>query len=196
MSPRDTRVVVLAQPTEQEARAWCFEHYATWLPLAGEIVFFNRSWYNHPGVERVMGCCTRNEVTDLLASAPVFEELLVHCGFERARYYPDVSQSEQKLRLKDRYDNPLKHWKRSPVDDKALDLWDAYSKARNEMRTGTDRPLAPWMIVKADDTTAARLALMQGMLRQLGRKDQACKSSGGIKRSVPFRGGADQTAQS
>jgi polyphosphate kinase 2 len=170
MSPRDTRVVALAKPTEQEGRSWYFERYTNELPLAGEIVFFNRSWYNRAGVERVMGFCKKDAVAEFFKAAPIFEELLVHCGFELIKYYLDISKTEQKKRLKDRHDNPLKQWKRSSVDDQAIELWQAYSEARNEMLERTHRQIAPWTIVKADDKAAARLAVMRDLQLRIGGK--------------------------
>ncbi len=170
MSPRDTRVVALAKPTEQEGRSWYFERYTNELPLVGEIVFFNRSWYNRAGVERVMGFSKKDAVAEFFNATPVFEELLVHCGFELIKYYLDISKAEQKIRLKDRRDNPLKHWKRSPVDDQALELWQDYSDARNEMLERTHTQIAPWTIVKADDKAAARLAVMRDLCLRIGGK--------------------------
>ena len=170
MSPRDTRVIALAKPTEQEGRSWYFERYTNELPLAGEIVFFNRSWYNRAGVERVMGFSKKNAVAEFFNAAPVFEELLVHCGFELIKYYLDISKAEQKIRLKDRRDNPLKHWKRSPVDDQALELWQDYSDARDEMLERTHTQIAPWTIVKANDKAAARLAVMRDLCFRIGGK--------------------------
>lgn len=171
MSPRDTRIVALGKPGEREARAWYFERYVSQLPLSGEIVIFNRSWYNRAGVERVMQFCTADEYKDFMEMVPSFEQMLGHCGFTIVKYYLDVSRKEQKRRLKERSDDPLKQWKRSPVDAEAVRLWDEYSEARNEMLKRTNTPAAPWIIVKADDKPAARLALMRDIVRRLSSDD-------------------------
>lgn len=171
MSPRDTRIVALGKPGEREARAWYFERYVSQLPLSGEIVFFNRSWYNRAGVERVMEFCTDDEYREFMEMVPSFEQMLGHCGFTIVKFYLDVSRKEQKHRLKDRSEDPLKQWKRSPVDAEAVRLWDKYSEARNEMLKRTNTPAAPWIIVKADDKSAARLALMREIVRRLSSDD-------------------------
>lgn len=170
LSPRDTRIVAPGKPTERDRRAWYFERYAEQLPLAGEIVFFNRSWYNRAGVERVMGFCTEEDVAQFYAAVPAFEQLLAHCGFELAKYYLDISKGEQKRRLRERRENPLKQWKRSTVDDRAVDLWKAYGAARDEMLARTHLPFAPWTVVKADDKRTARLAIMRDLVRRLSKK--------------------------
>jgi polyphosphate kinase 2 len=170
LSPRDTRIVAPGKPTERDRRAWYFERYTEQLPLAGEIVFFNRSWYNRAGVERVMEFCSEDDVAQFYAAVPAFEQLLTHCGFELIKYYLDVSRDEQKGRLRDRRDNPLKQWKRSPVDDRAIELWKAYSAARDEMLSRTHLPFAPWTVVRADDKRAARLSMMRDLARRLSKK--------------------------
>jgi polyphosphate kinase 2 len=167
MSPRDTRVVALGKPVDRESRAWYFERYVAHFPVAGEIALFNRSWYNRAGVELVMKFCTPAEYEEFLITAPMFEQLLVHCGFTIIKYYLDVSKDEQKKRLKEREENPLKQWKRSPVDAEAIHLWKEYSVARDEMLKRTSMPYAPWTIVKADDKAVARLAIMQDIVRRL-----------------------------
>lgn len=167
MSPRDTRVVALGKPVDRESRAWYFERYVAHLPVAGEIALFNRSWYNRAGVELVMKFCTPDEYEEFLITVPMFEQLLVHCGFTIIKYYLDVSRQEQKKRLREREENPLKQWKRSPVDAEAQHLWKEYSTARDAMLKRTGMPGAPWTIVKADDKTAARLAIMQDIVRRL-----------------------------
>ncbi|MFO1151042.1 MAG: polyphosphate kinase 2 [Alsobacter sp.] len=167
MSPRDTHVVALGRPNERDNRAWYFERWIAWLPVAGEITFFNRSWYNRAGVERVMGFCSRQEAETFLTTVPIFENLLSHCGFLIFKYYLDVSRREQKRRLRDRREDPLKRWKRSPVDDRAIELWDDYSEARNEMLLRTSSDHAPWTVLRADDKDACRLALMHDIIRRL-----------------------------
>ena len=179
MSPRDTRIVALGKPVDRESRARYFERYVVHLPVAGEIVLFNRSWYNRAGVELVMKFCTPAEYEEFLITVPMFEELLVHCGFTIIKYYLDISGDEQKKRLKEREDNPLKQWKRSPVDAEAIHLWKEYSAARDTMLKRTNMPDAPWTIVMADEKNAARLAIMQDMVRRLS------SGAGGKRRPPP-----------
>jgi len=179
MSPRDTRVVALGKPVDRESRAWYFERYVAHLPVASEIALFNRSWYNRAGVELVMKFCTPEEYEEFLITVPMFEQLLVHCGFTIVKYYLDISEDEQKKRLKEREENPLKQWKRSPVDAEAVHLWREYSVARDIMLKRTNMPDAPWTIVKADDKNAARLAIMQDLVRRLSL------SAGGKRRPPP-----------
>ena len=179
MSPRDTRIVALGKPVDRESRAWYFERYVAHLPVAGEIVLFNRSWYNRAGVELVMKFCTPAEYEQFLITVPMFEELLVHCGFTIVKYYLDISKDEQKKRLKEREEDPLKQWKRSPVDAEAQHLWNEYSAARDTMLKRTNTPDAPWTIVRADDKNAARLAIMQDLVRRLS------PGTGGKRRPSP-----------
>lgn len=167
MSPRDTRIVALGKPGEKEARAWYFEKYVAQLPLSGEIVLFNRSWYNRAGVERVMNFCTPAEYEDFMMMTPAFEQMLAHCGFTIIKYYLDISKKEQKRRLAERSEDPLKQWKLSPVDAVAQQLWAEYSDARNEMLKRTSTSYAPWTIVKADNKNAARLAVMRDIISRL-----------------------------
>jgi len=168
LSPRDTRVVALGTPTERDQRAWYFERWISQLPVSGETVLFNRSWYNRAGVERVMGFCTEAEYQEFMATVGLFEQLLVHSGFSILKYYLDVGKKEQKRRLKERARDPLKQWKLSPIDAKAPKLWDAYTRARNEMLTRTHSVFAPWVVVRADDKAAARLALIRDILTRSG----------------------------
>ena len=167
MSPRDTRIVAPGIPGEREQRAWYFERYVAQLPISGEIVFFNRSWYNRAGVELVMNFCTKAEVEDFLVMAPEFEQMLAHCGFTIIKYYLDVSKDEQKKRLEERNEDPLKQWKRSPVDAAAQHLWNEYSNARDAMLKRTSTTEVPWTIVKADDKKAAQLAVMRDIISRL-----------------------------
>lgn len=166
MSPRDTRIVAPGIPGEREQRAWYFERYVAQLPISGEIVFFNRSWYNRAGVELVMNFCTIAEYEDFLMMAPAFEQMLAHCGFTIIKYYLDVSKDEQKKRLEERNEDPLKQWKRSPVDAEAQHLWKEYSNARDTMLKRTSTAEVPCSIVKADDKKAAQLAMMRDIINQ------------------------------
>ena len=170
LSPREARVVALGKPSNRNRKAWYFQRYAKELPVAGEIVLFNRSWYNRAGVERVMGFCSKEEYHMFLKTAPIFEDLLAHCGITLVKYYLDISKDEQKKRLKQRHENPLTQWKNSPVDAVAVKHWDDYSVARDEMLTRTHTMVAPWTIVKADDKPVARINLIRDLLTRLDFK--------------------------
>jgi polyphosphate kinase len=170
MSPRETRVVALGPPSDREEGQWYFERYVRHLPDAGEMALFNRSWYNRAGVERVMGFCSKAETREFLEVAPGFEAMLVRSGMKLFKYYLDISRHEQKRRLKERAKDPLKQWKLSPVDAKAMKYWDDYSKARNQMLTRTHTEAAPWTIVRADDKEPARLNVIRDLLSRLDYK--------------------------
>ena len=167
LSPRDIRVVALDRPSDRDLRSWYFQRYVAHLPAAGEIVLFNRSWYNRAGVERVMGFCTKAQTEEFLVTAPLFEGLLHHCGVTLLKYYLDISKGEQERRLSLRRKDPLRHWKVSPVDETAVDHWDDYSVARNAMLNRTHSVTSPWTIVQADDKKAARLAVIHDLLSRL-----------------------------
>lgn len=169
MSPRDTRVVALGIPTARDQKAWYFQRWCAHLPVAGEIVLFNRSWYNRAGVERVMGFCTDAEYAEFMESVVLFEQLLTHSGFTILKYYLDISRKEQQRRLREREADPLKQWKVSPIDRKAGKLWDAYSEARNAMLARTHSVFAPWVVVRADDKPAARRAVIRDILAREGK---------------------------
>ena len=164
LSPRETRVVALGAPSDHDKKAWYFQRYVGHLPAAGEIVLFNRSWYNRAGVERVMGFCSDEEYEQFIKTVPMFEQLLVHCGFTILKYYLDISRDEQQKRLKNRRKDPLKQWKLSPIDSIALKHWDDYSLARNIMLQKTHGVFAPWIIVRADGKPAARLNVIRDLL--------------------------------
>lgn len=163
-SPRDTRVVALGKPNERDLSSWYFQRWTEHLPSGGEMVLFNRSWYNRAGVEPVMGFCTGSQHKAFLQNVGPFERILVNDGLVLLKYYLDLSRDEQARRLEDRWVNPLKSWKISPVDAVALKKFDAYSKARNTMLVATGDPV-PWRVVNADDKRAARLAVMRDILR-------------------------------
>ncbi len=174
LSPRETRIVALGPPSDRERHSWYFQRFVPHLPSAGEMVLFNRSWYNRAGVERVMGFCTEAEAEEFLEAVPTFERMLVDSGINLLKYYLDISRDEQKQRLEARREDPLKQWKLSPVDAKALRYWRDYSQARNEMLAKTSTPLAPWTIVRADDKHKARLNVIRDLLSRLnyrGRDD-------------------------
>jgi polyphosphate kinase 2 len=167
LSPRDIRVVALPKPSDTETSQWYFQRYAQHLPAAGEIVLFNRSWYNRAGVEQVMGFCTAQQYHEFLRTAPVFESMLAEAGITVIKYYLDITRAEQKERLQDRRKDPLKQWKISPIDDQALKHFDDYTKARNAMLLATDSAAAPWIVVHADDKKAARLAIIADLITRV-----------------------------
>jgi polyphosphate kinase 2 len=172
LSPRETRVVALGKPSDQDRSSWYFQRYVPHLPAAQQFVLFNRSWYNRAGVERVMGFCTEAEHEEFMGSVSDFEHMLVRSGIQLLKYYLDISKDEQKRRLKDRKTDPLKRWKISPVDDQALKYWKQYSAARNEMLARSHSPMAPWTIVRADDKHQTRLNVIRDVLGRLHYKNK------------------------
>jgi polyphosphate kinase 2 len=178
LSPRETRVVALQPPSERDQHSWYFQRYVPHLPAAGEIVLFNRSWYNRAGVERVMGFCTKAETEEFLETVPSFEAMLARADIMLVKYYLDISKHEQKRRLAERRKDPLSQWKLSPIDAKAPKLWHAYSKARDKMLERTNSVAAPWMIVRADDKQHARLNIIRDLLWRFdypGRQDRLAR---------------------
>ncbi|HEY1856076.1 polyphosphate kinase 2 [Acidocella sp.] len=171
LSPRDIRVVALPKPSDTEATQWYFQRYTPHLPAAGEIVLFNRSWYNRAGVEHVMGFCTAQQYHEFLRTAPVFESMLAEAGITLIKYYLDISRAEQKERLQERREDPLKQWKTSPIDAQALKHFDDYTKARNAMLLATDSAATPWIVVRADDKKAARLAIIADLITRVDYED-------------------------
>ena len=172
LSPRETRVVALGRPSDRDRSAWYFQRYVPYLPAAREFVLFNRSWYNRAGVEYVMGFCTDDEYQEFMQSVPEFEAMLVRSGIKLLKSYLDISRPEQRARLRARRKDPLKQWKVSPIDDKALKRWKAYSDARNAMLARTHNPVAPWTLVRADDKRLARINLIQDLLTRLHYADK------------------------
>jgi polyphosphate kinase len=172
LSPRETRVVALPAPSDREVHSWYFQRYVPHLPAGGEMVLFNRSWYNRAGVEPVMGFCTPQEARDFLDAAPIFEDMLVRAGIRVFKYYLDITRKEQKRRLHDRKVDPLAQWKLSPIDAKAQKHWDDYSRARDLMLTRTHSPHAPWTVVDANDKHRARLNLIRDLLARAEYKGQ------------------------
>ena len=167
LSPRETRVVALGKPSDREESQWYFQRYTPYFPAAAEIVFFNRSWYNRAGVEKVMGFCTDAQYEEFFAEVTDFEGMLVRSGIHFIKVYLDISKSEQKKRLEARKDDPLKQWKTSPIDDQAVKYWKDYSSARNVMFARTHTSFTPWTIVDADDKKIARIQLIKGLLSRL-----------------------------
>ena len=151
LNPRMARVVALPAPTERERGQWYFQRYITHLPAAGEIVLFDRSWYNRAGVERVMGFCTPDEYRRFLHQCPIFERLLVEDGIVLVKYWFSVSDEEQERRFRSRLEDPMRRWKLSPIDLESRARWVEFSQAKDKMFVHTDIPEAPWYVVEADD---------------------------------------------
>ncbi|WP_294957152.1 polyphosphate kinase 2 [Sulfurovum sp.] len=164
LSPREARTVALGIPSDKEKNSWYFQRYVPHLPSGGEIVFFNRSWYNRAGVEKVMGFCTKKQYEAFMEEVGSFEEMLTHSNIRFFKYYLDISQKEQKKRLEARKTDPLKQWKLSPIDAKAQKMWNAYSKTRDEMFNKTSFVYAPWYVVHTDDKKEARINIIKHFL--------------------------------
>ncbi len=167
LNPRGARVVALEKPSEVERGQWYFQRYVQHLPTAGEIVLFDRSWYNRAGVERVMGFCSNDEYVEFMRQAPEFERNLVRSGVHLVKLWFSVSRAEQRRRFKEREAHPLKQWKLSPIDLASLDKWDSYTKAKEAMFFHTDIAESPWTVVKSDCKKRARLNAMRHVLHQL-----------------------------
>jgi polyphosphate kinase 2 len=157
MNPRVCRTVALAAPNDNERTQWYFQRYIAELPSAGEIVLFDRSWYNRAGVERVMGFCTDDELQEFFRSCPDFERMLLRSGIQLIKYWFSVSDEEQERRLRSRLSDPTRRWKLSPMDLEARQRWVEYSQAKDEMFASTDTKQSPWFVVESDDKRAARL---------------------------------------
>ena len=168
LNPRGAQVVALEVPTERERSQWYFQRYVEHLPAAGEIVLFDRSWYNRAGVEPVMGFCAPEQTEAFLQQAPVFEQMLVDDGVALIKFYFSVSRGEQRTRFAIREIDPVRHWKLSSTDIALLDKWDAYTAAKVTMFRRTDTPHAPWTVVKSNDKKRARLEAMRHLLDQFG----------------------------
>ena len=171
LNPRVCRVVALGTPTEREKTQWYFQRYAPHLPAAGEMVLFDRSWYNRAGVERVMGFCTEEEYREFLRSCPEFERMLVRSGIIVVKYWFSVSNEEQERRFKSRIDDSTKRWKLSPMDLQSRARWVEYSKAKDDMFASTDIKQAPWYAVNSDDKRRARLNCISHLLSLIPHED-------------------------
>ncbi|SIN81069.1 polyphosphate kinase 2 [Vannielia litorea] len=167
LNPREARVVALNKPSVKEKGEWFFQRYIEHLPTAGEMVFYDRSWYNRAGVERVMGFCSPNDYLEFMRQTPELERMLVRSGIRLFKYWFSVTQDEQRLRFAARETDPLKRWKLSPIDKASLDMWDDYTEAKEAMFFYTDTADAPWTIVKSADKKRARLACMRHFLASL-----------------------------
>jgi len=172
LNPRGARVVALDKPSDVERGQWYFQRYVQHLPTAGEMVFFDRSWYNRAGVERVMGFCTGQEYLEFLRQCPELERMLVNSGIMLFKFWFSVSQDEQLHRFDRRKTDPLKQWKISPIDLASLDKWPDYTEAKEAMFFYTDTADAPWTVIMSDDKKRARIAAMQHFLSRLGYPDK------------------------
>lgn len=171
LNPRICRIVALGIPTEKEKSQWYFQRYVSQLPAGGEIVLFDRSWYNRAGVEKVMGYCTNDEYEEFLRSCPEFERMLIRSGTILIKYWFSVSDHEQEKRFQERIKDPTKRWKISPMDVESRDKWVEYSMAKDKMFSFTDTKQAPWHVVPADDKQRARLNTIEHLLSVIPYKD-------------------------
>ena len=171
LNPRVCRVVALGTPTERERGQWYFQRYVARLPTKGEIVLFDRSWYNRAGVEHVMGFCTDEEYEEFLRACPLFEEMLVRSGIYLIKYWFSVNDEEQERRFQERISNPIKRWKLSPMDLEARRRWEDYTKAKEVMLERTHTSFAPWTIVHTDKKKKARIAILRHILHALAPAD-------------------------
>jgi len=171
LNPRVCRVVALVAPTEREKAQWYFQRYVAHLPAAGEMVLFDRSWYNRAGVERVMGFCTEEEYQEFIRSCPSFERMIIRSGIILIKYWFSVSDEEQEKRFQARIENPTKRWKLSPMDLESRRKWEDYSKAKDDMLAYTDIKQAPWYVVNADNKKKARLNCISHLLSKIPYKD-------------------------
>lgn len=164
LSPRIARIAALPAPTERERTQWYYQRYVEKLPAGGEIVLFDRSWYNRAGVERVMGFCTQQEVAQFLRETPVFEQMLINDGIMLRKYWFSVSREEQLKRFRSRMNDPVRSWKLSPMDLESINRWDEYSRAKDDMFIQTDTANSPWFVVESDNKKVARLNMISHFL--------------------------------
>jgi polyphosphate kinase 2 len=167
LNPRYCRVVALTKPNDREQHQWYFQRYVSHLPMAGEMVLFDRSWYNRAGVERVMGFASKDEYEQFMVHAPVFEKMLIDSGITLSKYWFSVTRREQRTRFIIRQVDPVRQWKLSPMDLESLDKWDAYTRAKKQMFRRTDTEFAPWITIKSNDKKRARLNMMRHFLSRL-----------------------------
>jgi polyphosphate kinase 2 len=171
LSPRVARVAALPTPTDRERGQWYYQRYIAHLPTKGEIVLFDRSWYNRAGIEKVMGFCTPQEHALLLRQTPIFEQMLIDDGILLRKYWFSVSEAEQLRRFKARLDDPVRRWKLSPIDLESVYRWEDYSRAKDEMMVHTDTPASPWYVVESDIKKHARLNMMAHLLSTISYRD-------------------------
>jgi polyphosphate kinase 2 len=172
LNPRSARVVALEKPSEREQTQWYFQRYITHLPAAGEMVLFDRSWYNRAGVEKVMGFCTPEQHAEFLQQAPLFEEMLVNNGIDLTKFWFSVSPAEQRTRFAVRLVDPVRQWKFSPMDMESVNRWDNYTEAKEEMFGATDTDAAPWIVLKSNDKKRARINAMRHLLAKCDYDDK------------------------
>jgi polyphosphate kinase len=172
LNPRGARVVALEQPTEREQTQWYFQRYITHLPAGGEMVLFDRSWYNRACVEKVMGFCTPEEHAEFISQAPLFEQMLVNDGIDLTKLWFSVSPAEQRTRFAIRLVDPVRHWKFSPMDMESVTKWDDYTAAKEEMFEATDTDIAPWIVVRSNDKKRARINAMRYLLAKSDYDDK------------------------
>jgi len=184
LNPRYNTIAALPKPNDRERTQWYFQRYVDWLPAAGEMVLFDRSWYNRAGVEPVMGFCTPEQTTHFLDEAPEFEKRLTKDGIRIFKFWLSIGREMQLRRFHDRRHDPLKTWKLSPVDLEALNKWDAYSKARDEMLERTDSKHAPWTIIRANDKNRLRLNAIRTMLHGVDYAGKDEQEIGRIDRKI------------
>jgi polyphosphate kinase len=190
LNPRGARIVALDKPTDRERGQWYFQRYVAHLPAPGELVFFDRSWYNRAGVERVMGFCTPPEYELFLQQCPAFEQMLVDDGMIVVKFWFSVSRAEQRTRFAIRQVDPVRQWKLSPTDIDSLDRWDDYTTAKIDMFRATDTEHAPWTVVKSNDKRRARLEAMRSLLARI---DYAAKDADTVGKPDPLIVGAAAT---
>lgn len=172
LNPRAARVVALTKPTETELGQWYFHRYVTHLPTAGELVLFDRSWYNRAGVERVMGFCSDEQYEIFLRQAPQFEQMLIESGFTLTKFWFSVTRSEQRTRFAIRQIDPVRRWKLSPMDIESLERWETYTRAKEAMVLATDTDIAPWFSIRSNDKKRARINAMQHFLSRFDYTDK------------------------
>jgi polyphosphate kinase 2 len=175
LNPRGARVVALDKPSDTEKTQWYFQRYVSHLPSAGEIVLFDRSWYNRAGVESVMGFCTPEEHEDFLRSVPSFERMLTNSGIQILKFYFSVSKEVQEIRFKERKHDPLKHFKISPIDEQAQKLWEKYTVAKYSMLLASHTPGTPWTIVRSDNKKEARINCIKHIISHIDYPDKISK---------------------
>src|SRR3954453_7170567 len=173
LNPRIARIAALPTPTDRERGQWYYQRYVAHLPTRGEMVLFDRSWYNRAGVERVMGFCTPAEHTEFLAQTPVFEQMLIDSGILMRKYWFSVSDDEQLRRFRSRLHDPVRRWKLSPMDLESIHRWEAYSRAKDEMMAHTDTARSPWFVVESDLKKHARLNMINHLLSTVPYTDVA-----------------------
>ena len=171
LNPRVARIAALPAPSDRDRTQWYFQRYVAQLPAAGEIVLFDRSWYNRAGVERVMGYCTNDEYHRFLHQCPIFERLLVEDGVLLRKYWFSVSDAEQEARFRSRLEDPMRRWKLSGMDLESITRWEEYSRAKDQMMVHTDIPEAPWWVVDSDDKRRARLNMINHLLSTLDYRE-------------------------